>query len=78
MKKIIELQDNYKQSVSDGKEIFGESWDSVKITDENVLSIEEHLPQGEGDRYYCDVEYKDGKIFRTFNPCGIVYQQAAK
>ena len=77
-KEITELRYNYRPVASDGKEVFAESWDSVNITDKGVKSIVEHLPQGEGDRLYYDVEYEDGKVYRTFNPCGVVYKLANK
>lgn len=74
-KEILELHYNYRPPLSDGKEMFFESWDSANITDENVVSITEHPACGEGDKWFYDVEYKDGKIFRTFNPCGVVYRR---
>ena len=73
MKIIIELNYNYKQAVSDGKEMFGEDWDIAEVGKKDVIRIDEHPAYGEGDKWYYDIFYKDGKIVRTFNPCRVVY-----
>lgn len=36
-----------------------------------VLSIEEHLPQFEGDRLYYNIHFEYGDITRIFNPCEV-------
>ena len=33
-----------------------------------VISIEEHRPQGEGERWFHDVKFEDGRMERIFNP----------
>ncbi len=74
MKKVIKVQYNYRQAVCDGSEVWPEDWDQANLEDEDVLNINEHLPMGEGDRYYCDIEYQNGETHRVFNMNKIVYK----
>lgn len=39
----------------------------------DVLSIIEHAAQGEGDRWYYDVEFSDGHKERVFNVISVVW-----
>lgn len=73
-KKIMELRFNYCPSVSDGESLFGEEWEEAKITDDNIDSIHEHKPAGEGDRWFYDIVYTDGTVIRIFNPNLVKYQ----
>jgi hypothetical protein len=36
-----------------------------------VVTIEEHLPQFEGDRLYYNIHFEFGHITRIFNPCEV-------
>lgn len=45
----------------------GEEYDKYEIGNKNVKKITEHKPQGEGDNWYCDVEFNDGKIITVTN-----------
>jgi hypothetical protein len=40
-----------------------------------VLSIVEHCAKGEGDKWYYDVNFDDGKTLRIFNPDSIIYKR---
>ena len=46
---------------------FGEDYYSYSVGGKGVTKIEEHLPQGEGDLYYCLVSFEDGHHERIMN-----------
>lgn len=38
-----------------------------------VVAIKEHAARGEGDRWFYDVHYEDGKVIRIFQPLEACY-----
>ena len=38
------------------------------------IRIEEHIPQGEGDRWFYDVFFDNGTMIREFNPNEVYYE----
>lgn len=38
-----------------------------------VLSIKEHRPAGEGDKWFYDIELENDKVVRVFNPNMVYY-----
>lgn len=44
-----------------------------KFSDSIVRSIHEHLPQGEGDKCYYDIELESGEKIRNFNPNTVLF-----
>lgn len=73
MNKITELRYDYKQACSDGKEIFGEEYETARVGEKDCIEIIEHGAAGEGDRWYYDITFKDGSVIRTFNPNRVLY-----
>ena len=53
--------------VSDGETI-GDDYESYQIGVKEVIEIEEHRAAGEGDKWYYDITFKNGRIERIFNP----------
>lgn len=76
--KIIELNYNYRQAVSDGKEVWPEDWDKAKVGEKGVVKIVQHTAQGEGDRWYYDIHMEGGGMIRTFNPCRVIFEPDTK
>jgi hypothetical protein len=74
-KEVTELHFNYKPACSDGKDVYCEEWNTAKVGDGDVMSIHEHLPEGEGDRLYYDIVLTGGKVVRTFNPCKVYFNR---
>ena len=60
--KIIQLIANWYYTPD------GEDYESYNIGENGVLEIIEHLPQGEGDKWYYDIHFETGEKTRTFNP----------
>lgn len=40
--------------------------------------IEQHVAQGEGDKWYYDVFFEDGSYYRCFNPVGVRFRPPAE
>jgi hypothetical protein len=63
---------------SDGRDS-GEDYqvEQVGTKNENGLpiAIEEHRPQGEGDKWFYDIVYDDGSMKRVFNPNQVFYKK---
>jgi hypothetical protein len=62
--KIKGLNYNWFFSVTENSTGF----DSAYIGYDNIINIEEHKAQGDGDKWYYDVFRSDGSIQRIFNP----------
>lgn len=45
-----ELHFNYRQPISDGREAWGEEWDTYKVGEKGVIKIKEHSSGWEGDK----------------------------
>ena len=70
--KITKIYYNWVQ-VSDSRDA-GCDWELAEIGEKDCVKIEEHKSQGEGDKWYYDIHFKNGDILRTFNPNEIVYE----
>ena len=46
---------------------YGEEYQTRKVGKDGVKSISEHRAQCDGDKWYYDVEYDDGKVQTIFN-----------
>jgi hypothetical protein len=44
--------------------------------DKNVITITEHRPAGEGDKWFYDIELENHKIVRVFNINTVFYSNA--
>ena len=70
---IIKLTYNFVQS-GDFKSGIGEDYECAEIGEVDtkrgieVVSIEEHYAQGEGDKWYYEIFYIDNISLRIFNP----------
>lgn len=51
----------------------GDEYNLRTVGKDGVIKIEEHAPQGEGDKWFYDIHYANGNIFRAFNPNSIEY-----
>lgn len=49
-------------------EMGGEDYYKHQVGEKDVVEITEHRPDGEGDKWFYDVKFSDGKIERIFNP----------
>lgn len=38
-----------------------------------VKEITEHAAAGDGDKWYYDIHYKDGRVLRVFNPIEVLF-----
>lgn len=61
-RKIVKITHNWRQVEG------GEDYDSYTVGNYSVVEITEHRPAGEGDKFFYDVQLKDGSIIRLFNP----------
>lgn len=73
-KDCIEVQYNYRQAMSDGRECYPDEFDTYKLGVHGVIEIKEHAAQGEGDKWYYDVITEDGVLIRVFNPHKAIYK----
>jgi len=64
-KVVIEVHFNWHEQ-RDG-DWAGYDGDIVKLEDDNIDNIEYRQAQGEGDRHYCHIFYKNGVEKRVFN-----------
>ena len=46
---------------------------TITVGEYDVVEIVEHQAQGEGDKWYYDVKFKDGKIRRIFSFIEVSY-----
>ncbi|HEY5588566.1 MAG TPA: hypothetical protein VIK86_06390 [Candidatus Paceibacterota bacterium] len=71
--KIKQIVYNWFQcgSIQD-KDGAGEDWSRITVGDE-VIEIIEHMAQGEGDKTYYLIKYKDGRALAIFNPNTVEY-----
>ncbi len=67
-KKIIKINFNWFYTED------GEGYEEHTVGEYNVLSIEEHEPRGEGDKWFYDITFVDGHKERIFNPNKVVYE----
>ncbi len=52
----------------------GEEYTTYEVGKNNVTKIEEHRPQGEGDRWCCLVLFEDKTAIRVFNLNSISFE----
>lgn len=70
----FDFQPNYDEG--EGTEVtakIGERLRGCSPEDRRVEKIEEHKPQGEGDRWFYDITFNDGTTQRTFNPSQVFF-----
>lgn len=74
--KIVEEQFNKLQEFSNAKIIscYSNEDGNHTIGLDEVVAIWEHQSQGEGDKWYYAVEYKNGLVKYLFNPCSVLKQ----
>jgi len=71
MGKIIEQVNFNWRVLPDGDATF----DEFRVGYRGVKSIHEHAAGGEGDKWYYDVLFDDGKTHRIFNPNYVVFME---
>ena len=59
----------------DFKDTFGNP-QSVNIDNEHTNNISQHAAQGEGDKWFWDVEYDNGETMRLFDVHTVIYKEA--
>lgn len=67
MPKIIQLVTDWLYTLD------GDGYDTYDVGKHDVVEIKEHPPQGEGDRWFYDVIYEDGRMKRLFNPNSVSF-----
>jgi hypothetical protein len=72
-KTITMLHYNWIPALSNGIDIYSEQFTSAEVGRSECISIIEHKAMGEGDRWYYDVNYNDGRTIRVFNPNCVVF-----
>lgn len=60
--------------VSDG-EISGDDFELFQVGVNDVSEIEEHRAAGEGDKWFYDINFTDGRTERIFNPNKIYFNK---
>lgn len=73
MKKITKIKYNQFQTAWDGSA--GEDWSQYEVGKEGVTSIIEHPAGGEGDKWFYDVNFEDGRMERLFNPNTVYFEK---
>ena len=56
----------------------GDGFDHYEVGKNEIKEIREHLPQGEGDRLWYDVEYENGNVKRLYNPNSVSFVKEKK
>lgn len=51
----------------------GDEYETYEVGKADVVNITEHQSQGEGDKWYYDVEFVDGSLVREFNPNSVKF-----
>ena len=76
--KVKSVQFNWFYTAEDGDGYeeceIGTVW-GYKETKKTVVEIKHHPPQRNGDRPYCDIEFDNGEIYRTYNINNIVFEK---
>ena len=70
--KIIELTANWFYTND------GEEYVSYVVGEMGVTKIIEHYPRGEGDRWFYDVRFDNGRTMRIFNPNSVSFEKEQK
>lgn len=52
----------------------GEEYGEAEIGKYECTEIHGHIPQGEGDKHYCDIWFKNQTMLRVFNINQILYE----
>ncbi len=73
---IIQLIANW-HAWNDGRES-GEDYDIYDVGKKGVLRITEHRPQGEGDKWFYDVDFENKGTKRIFNPNSVSFERVTK
>lgn len=53
----------------------GEDWHRYEVGKKEIVKIEEHRSQGEGDKWFYDVHFSNGKMERIFNPNRVYFEK---
>lgn len=59
---ITEIHYNWYYTTNEG-----EDYTIIKLGERGVKKIIEHRPQGDGDNWYCEIEYTDGTLLTVAN-----------
>ena len=59
---------NYIPAMSNSYETFPETYKEEIVGSGGVVEIVEKQAWGEGDKFFYDIVYEDGKVIRIFNP----------
>lgn len=73
-KTVIELHYDYRNNRFNGFETVLPDWQTATVGNNDVVEIAEHCAGGEGDKWFYDIVYNDGKVVRTFNPYKVIYK----
>lgn len=71
-RKITQLTYNWFQNINEGNSY--EDYEIATVDLNDVIKITEHAAAGEGDKWYYDIEYKDGETLRIFNPNTVTFE----
>lgn len=72
---IIQLIANWYSFTADGG---GEDYDTYEVGKNGVERITEHRAQGEGDKWFYDVDFENGGTKRIFNPNSVSFEREKK
>ncbi len=53
---------------------YSDNWETAEVGKKECVKIEEHRSQGEGDKWYYDIYFKNDDIIRTFTPDKVFYK----
>ena len=53
----------------------GEIFYQAEVGKDGVTEIKEHRPAGEGDKWFYDIHFEDGSMYRVFNPSRVVFKK---
>jgi len=69
---ILAINYNWRQYSSSGYS--DHEYNTYTVGKDKVIKILEHPAVGEGDRWFYDVHFEDGRMERIFNPNQIFYK----
>jgi len=54
----------------------GEDYKQYTVGKCEVVAINQHRPEGEGDRWSYDIIYENGKVVKVFNPNTVTFKDS--
>lgn len=75
-KVITEIRYNWRQVIDNGRDA-GEDFDYYEVGKIGVISITEHLPKGEGDKWCYVVDFENGERRTIFNPNVVIEKEVS-